>query len=102
MPLCTDQTPNIGREAQERYRGTTVAGSMCGLKILTAMAPTMPAIVPNSNASQRLPLRNPRSRANCLCSVYSGKALRRRAEPEIDHGADQQQPGPSVDIDAEI
>ena len=59
--------------------------------------------VPNSNASQRLPLRNPRSRANCLCSVYSGmKRCAAEPSPKIDHAADQQHPGPGIDVDAEF
>jgi hypothetical protein len=37
-----------------------------------------------------------------VLGVFGDEALRRRAKPEIDHGAHQQQPGPAVDEDAEI
>ena len=49
-----------------------VEGSICGVSNFTAKAPTAPAMVPNSRASQRLPLRKPRSSAKRFCSVYSG------------------------------
>src|SRR6185437_6678011 len=37
-----------------------------------------------------------------MLDVFGDQALRRRAESEIDHAADQEHPGPDVDIDAEL
>jgi hypothetical protein len=37
-----------------------------------------------------------------VLGVFGNEALRGGAEAEVDHAADQQHPGPGVDVDAEI
>ena len=53
--------------------------------------------------SQRAPERNPRSISSCRVPMYSGmKRCAAEREAEIDHAAEQQHPGPHIDVDAEL
>ena len=53
-------------------------------------------------ASQRLPVMKPRSRSNAAVAIFRNEALGRGGEPEIDNVAEQQHPGPDIDVDAEL
>ena len=58
---------------------------------------------PAANTIQRLPTRKPRSRSSSpALGVFRNEALRGDRQAEVDDVADQQHPGPDVDVDAEF
>ena len=79
MPLCTLATAKAGSEAQARQSGRNEVELPSGDSAMMPTA-TLPTAVAMISASQRLPARNPRSSASCLCSAYSGMK-RCAAEP---------------------
>ena len=100
MPLTTWAMPNAGSAALARHSGTAIS------------AATFADGDDNADGRERNRRRDRESeeraaaeeaaqqRELSVFDVLRHEPLRRRTEAEIDHAADQKEPGPGVDIDA--